>query len=190
MAQSPRSLTDIAHRLTKISKVTTAAQAKNKADKTSKFAKPARKIKPLAARKGLTIDELIKFANPDRVSNARRDQVTIVSFRVGGKPAGTKIFSKTMTYDNEVSPPQVRPHKHWIAKVEEDQHLKFNSAKVLAHCDCEDFKFVFEYALTHHGASTIKFSNGDPPVVKNPRLYPGICKHLWVLGKYLQKTKI
>ena len=187
MAQSPRSLTEIARRLTHIVRVTSASQIK---DRDFKKKKAMRKIKPLSPRKGMTIAELLQHANEDRIGNAKRDQVTITAFRIGGKPAGTKIFSRTLTYDTSVRPTQIRPHKHWVTKVPDDAGLKFNRARVLVHCDCPDFLFTFEYALTHHGASSIKFSNGDPPIVKNPRLHPGVCKHIWVLCKYIQRAKV
>jgi hypothetical protein len=59
---------------------------------------------------------------------------------------------------------------------------------IIAH-NCEDFMFRHEYSLTHRwGASDIKFSNGEFPFDKNPGLAPTICKHLYVLLRYVRQN--
>ncbi len=42
-------------------------------------------------------------------------------------------------------------------------------------CSCPDFMYTWEVALTRKGASSIKYSNGDLPVDRNPRGTPGAC---------------
>lgn len=58
-------------------------------------------------------------------------------------------------------------------------------------CSCDDFAFVWEYALAKHGAAKIEYSNGDPPIDKNPHLRPGCCKHIYSLATTLiEKNKL
>lgn len=52
------------------------------------------------------------------------------------------------------------------------------SRKVFVSCNCDRFLYYYEYALTQHGASEIKYSNGRFPVEKNPTLIPSACKHI------------
>jgi len=56
--------------------------------------------------------------------------------------------------------------------------LSSNPERVWVTCDCENFTFQWEYALTKHGASSIYYCNGEPAVITNPRNIPGCCKHI------------
>jgi hypothetical protein len=60
--------------------------------------------------------------------------------------------------------------------------VETNGKQVVVDCGCDDFKFVFEYALNLKKAARLKRSNGEPPIEKNPRNRPGCCKHLYTLG--------
>lgn len=46
-------------------------------------------------------------------------------------------------------------------------------------CSCPFFLFHCEYALARVGSSEIKYSNGKPPYIKNPKYVPYLCKHLY-----------
>lgn len=48
-------------------------------------------------------------------------------------------------------------------------------------CSCEDFKFMYEWALHNRKAADIEYSNGEPPNIKNPQYKPALCKHLCAL---------
>lgn len=52
-------------------------------------------------------------------------------------------------------------------------------------CTCDDFMFVWEYALAKQGAAKIEYSNGEPPIDTNPQLRPGCCKHIYCLATTL-----
>lgn len=57
-------------------------------------------------------------------------------------------------------------------------------------CSCPKFKFYHEYALHFHGYADIVFSNGEPPVQKNPQYKRKVqgcqtCKHLVAFANYL-----
>ena len=53
-------------------------------------------------------------------------------------------------------------------------------------CECGDFWCHWEYALNKRGASDIQYSNGEPPVVTNPRNIAGVCKHIMALFMQIQ----
>jgi hypothetical protein len=71
----------------------------------------------------------------------------------------------------------------------EGPNKKIHESRCTVACECPYFMFYCEYALTQHGASRIFFSNGAPPVDKNPRLIPWVCKHLLKAFAFIQHTK-
>lgn len=197
MAQN---LTSVARRLVRVHRLEAAEkrkQAKSAAKKTLKTVsrnpaqkaavRTVRKIKPVAASRGLTCTEILSVIPPDRIDNAKRDNVTMVSFNVN-KRDPNKAFSRTLTRDSTKKPVVVRPHRHWITKTEKDK--PFHKSKLQVSCDCPDWMFTWEVAMTRHGASWIKYSNGDPPIFKNPRQVAGGCKHIAVLLAFVRKHRI
>jgi hypothetical protein len=54
---------------------------------------------------------------------------------------------------------------------------------IIAACECDNFKYYWEYALHHWGSAVIKYSNGEAPEFTNPGLQPGLCKHLYKLAE-------
>lgn len=59
---------------------------------------------------------------------------------------------------------------------------------VVSH-NCENYVFTFEYANAASGASRIVYGNGDPPVVTNPSMATGLCKHLVKAARTLIKSE-
>lgn len=51
--------------------------------------------------------------------------------------------------------------------------------------NCDDFWSTWEYALAKRGAANSEYSNGEPPVVRNPKFVPGCCKHIFRLSELL-----
>ena len=45
-------------------------------------------------------------------------------------------------------------------------------------CTCPYFKFYCEAALHKYAAADIIYSNGERPIITNPRMLPMVCKHL------------
>jgi hypothetical protein len=59
-------------------------------------------------------------------------------------------------------------------------------------CGCPDYRFRWAYANNNRDASpmgrdSINQCNGDRPVLTNPKLQPGLCKHLLALKDQLNK---
>jgi hypothetical protein len=70
--------------------------------------------------------------------------------------------------------------------------------RVRLRCECEAFYFWFIYANKLHealaGGDFPKYRRKTPPPpvglpYKNPRNYPGMCKHLFALGKALRTAE-
>ena len=79
-----------------------------------------------------------------------------------------------------------RKHKQWIEDLSKKGLVE--SKDIWVSCSCPRFKFMWEYALAKIGASSIKYSNGEPPVETNPRLKKAACKHVFVcLNNILRK---
>lgn len=66
-------------------------------------------------------------------------------------------------------------------------NLSGKNVNIVCSCDCENFMYMWEYALAHFKASFIKYSNGEPPVTTNPGLIPAACKHLWLAFRTIQQ---
>ena len=51
-------------------------------------------------------------------------------------------------------------------------------ALVWVSCDCEDFRYRLEYALTEKKSSDLLHAQAEPPRKTNPRMQTRLCKHL------------
>jgi hypothetical protein len=68
--------------------------------------------------------------------------------------------------------------------------IKFLNKKydVKVSCSCPDYMYAgWEYANHEVGASDIIYGNGEPPLIKNPDLRPGLCKHLLALRQLIKE---
>ncbi|QBQ74619.1 hypothetical protein BcepSauron_239 [Burkholderia phage BcepSauron] len=52
---------------------------------------------------------------------------------------------------------------------------------VAVSCSCPDFRYRWEVALNRKQAAEIEYSNGELPVIRNPRMTTSSCKHLFKL---------
>lgn len=129
----------------------------------------------------LSTKELIQnIPNEPDARNSR--YVRIIKAMKQGK--GDEYHYNTITRIPGESP---RKHKQWIKDL--SGKGLYNSTEIFVSCDCERFKFKWEYALWKRGASMIKFSNGEPPVTTNPNLHPAACKHCYVVLSDILKKK-
>jgi hypothetical protein len=154
----------------------------------NKFSPQYKASKNIPKPKGMTCDELLLSATPNVKAKAKEDQVTVTSL----VKRNNFIYSTTLTYDNSKSPPQVRKHKQYIQyfDLEKDGGKPFSKSKIKVSCTCDFHKYYLEYALTKEGASWIKFSNGEFPIVRNPKLKKTICKHMYVLLRTLKREGV
>lgn len=69
--------------------------------------------------------------------------------------------------------------RYLIYKFYEPEKKNLAQSKCYVHCSCPYFLYFLEVALTARGTSSVINSNGQYPRVRNPRLRPYLCKHLF-----------
>lgn len=145
------------------------------------------------SKKGLTLRKLLRGTPKLMIHNAR--DVELLSLKKT-KTRSKMPAIKAETYtDDPWRPGKVRrKHKTFIigADVDDDgnpsQKPVNRHKKVICSCDCENYVFTWEYANAAHGASRIVYGNGNPPVVTNPNMAYGLCKHLVAVATEIIKT--
>lgn len=66
-----------------------------------------------------------------------------------------------------------------------------STAGVWASCSCEFFLYNCEVALSLKGSSSLIYSNGKLPIVKNPTYIPWLCKHSYpAVKRAIQLKKV
>ncbi len=57
--------------------------------------------------------------------------------------------------------------------------ITFIDSKLHVHfsCSCLDLCFRFEFSNEKKNAGIIEYSNGEAPIVTNPKMLPSLCKH-------------
>lgn len=134
----------------------------------------------------LNLEQLLKRTPKDRIDSAAG--VKILS------PVSRSIIKKNPVLKADVFS-AVNPKGERVAKptkyklrVEnlDGADSKFSEGNLKVSCTCSDFWATWEYALNKKGAADIKYCNGQPPDIKNPRRIPGVCKHLY---RFLKSIK-
>lgn len=59
--------------------------------------------------------------------------------------------------------------------------LNGGDAPAVVSCSCKDFKYRWEYANAQSQNAEIKYSNGQPALVTNPKNKKQLCKHLYAI---------
>lgn len=143
-------------------------------------------------KNGMTLRQLLR-STPRLMMNNSLD-VKIVEFTKTRTKSGLPAIKGVTVTKDPFRPDKVeRRHNTFIIGMETinndpvDKPLNRHK-KVICSCSCESYMYTFEYANAAHGASRIVYGNGDPPVVTNPKLAPGLCKHLVALATKLIKT--
>lgn len=146
-------------------------------------AMPVRMLPETAASKrGMTLRQLVRGSPRLMFNNAVDVEAKkIIKKRTAtGRPV---IQGQMVTYDQWRTDRIRRVHDCHIIGMDDEQDKPVNRhRKVLVQCSCENFVYVFEYANASVGASRLIYSNGEPPLMTNPRLAPGCCKHLIALA--------
>ena len=86
-----------------------------------------------------------------------------------------KLFSKNPIL-NVVTKTVTNGNKH-------QQKIKLQGKHYWVSCNCENFKFQWEYALSLYGGTSIIYGNGESAEKTNPSNSPGVCKHLYKIIK-------
>jgi len=144
-------------------------------------------------KKGMPLRKLLR-GTPRLMMNNSVDVEILELKRTKTRSGLPAIKAITVTNDPYRPTKVIRKHKTFIIGAELDAELNpadkpvNKQKKVICSCDCENFVFTFEYANAASGASRIVYGNGEPPVVTNPTMAPGLCKHLVAVATRLIKS--
>lgn len=125
------------------------------------------------AEKGMSITQLLKNT-PAYIKLTARDTVILKKYTSASTKGGHHALKGICKSDRKGA----KPHKCSVIGLDKEQSVISKQKRVVVSCDCEFFMYYSEYALTTWGAARIKFSNGEPAVVRNPGNLPLVCKHL------------
>lgn len=141
-------------------------------------------------RKGMTLHQLIS-STPQLFKNNAVD-VEAYKWRKTRTKGGKPVVQGVMWTNDPWRPKRTRRyHETYVIGLDADKDKPVHKhKKVLVQCTCESFVYTYEYANAKRGASYLIYSNGDPPVWMNPRMVPGMCKHLIALSKIILEEKL
>lgn len=132
----------------------------------------------------LNLKQLVQKTDEGRKERARFVKLTGVKtghLQNGLGYVACKSYS-THHIDKKGKPVRnTNPQHHITVITFMDHKLNVNVA-----CSCEDNTFRWEVANWYKDASEIEYSNGFRPNVTNPRLKPGLCKHMYALVERIQ----
>lgn len=127
--------------------------------------------KPVKGR-GLNAMQLIRKVAKTQLANSQYVQIKSVQ-RNKNKP-----LLKFTTITRE---PNQKPRVHVQRIYATDPNYTgplYLCPSIRVACDCGNNLFQWEIANAYHGVSDVIYSNGDFPIVTNPSLRPGCCKHI------------
>jgi hypothetical protein len=136
-----------------------------------------------AKRKGgLSLRQALLFTPPYNFNKAKDVVVKAYNPKGRTKSGYPAIIGTLLTVDGE----HHTPKQVTIIGFEKGVKIK-DQAKVLVSCNCGNWTFVWEYAMSTWGAANIIHSNGQPASWTNSSNHPGVCKHLVALAKLVIK---
>jgi len=134
--------------------------------------------------KGLTAVQLIKKVAKTQLANSSYVQIKSV------QKHKTKPLIKFTTITRE---PGQQPRMHTQRIYASDPNYVgplYLCPSIRIACDCGNNLFQWEVANVYRGVSDVIYSNGDFPIVTNPGLRPGCCKHILKCLLFMVYAKI
>ncbi len=123
----------------------------------------------------LTYNYIYRRTPREYIDRARDINVKLIT----KTPKGKYIY-QTVTKSNG------NVHKQWVRPLKNKSGV---NQDVVLWCDCGNFTYENEYVLWKKNSSNIVSSNGNPPVVRNPKRVTKLCKHLTaVMDDYKRRT--
>ena len=122
---------------------------------------------------GLSIIQLLRKVGKTQILNSKYVRIKRVQFN-----QEKNLFKiETQTYDPETK--QYRTHIQRIYPADRSYKGKLSDCpRIKVACNCGNYLFCAEVALSYHNAADIIYSDGSYPIIKNPSLKPQVCKHL------------
>lgn len=145
--------------------------------------------------RGLPLRKMLRGTPRLMINNSAEVDILELG-KVKTRAGSPGIKAKCLTRDPFRPNKTQRVREVFIIGIEKDKDDNFVDKPVNAHkkvlvsCSCESFVFTFEYANAAHGASRLVYGNGEPPVVTNPQLQYGLCKHLVKVAQHIIKKDL
>lgn len=134
--------------------------------------------KPKPKNVGMTLPQLAGRTTRDRIDRAQH--VKILQTKTGYDNQGQAYIAGQTTTVRKVD------DKGKLVRYKGPKYVTMitfidRSLHCLVSCSCSDNLFRWEVANTKRKASEVEYSNGDDPTTTNPRMNPGLCKHLYAV---------
>jgi hypothetical protein len=118
------------------------------------------------------------LANTPRVNLLAAKDVVVgqMQKKVNAKTGFKRVSAVTYTATDPKGYNIPKPKKYTsvVTQISDKNHVEVS-------CTCDNFWSTWEVALHAKGAARIRFSNGEMPNIRNPRMIAGCCKHLVAL---------
>lgn len=136
----------------------------------------------------MTIKQVLANCTRDRILLAK--DVTIKTVVEGYDKAsrGPVIKAKTTSLRDDKGRRRDKPPVYNTEVKGLDVGKPLSKQYVEVSCSCEDHCYFWEYALNKAGVAQIRYSNGQPPEMKNLRHIPGACKHVIRVFDYILRS--
>jgi len=95
-----------------------------------------------------------------------------------GKVYELKYYVRCLDGNRRVTLRYVGNKKPGINRREQEDPEPNLNTQLWASCGCPWHMYVCEYSLAKQSSSDIIYSNGQPPVIKNPHMIGWCCKHV------------
>lgn len=128
--------------------------------------------------KGMTLDKLLAKTRPAQIELSANVVIKNVRKLFHKKTLDPVIVAETYSKKTGKGTTGYDKYVTYVEALHTKKSDKFSETLVHVGCSCPFFLFYAEYALHKYNAAEIRFSNGEPPVVRNPKERPLLCKHL------------
>lgn len=118
----------------------------------------------------LTVKDIMAKVIPATKLKSRRVKTLSIAPMRGIKQLPNYYVYRAITQNQE------NGHKYKITVFSPTKRITL-ATKVVIDDPCPVFVFKYEYALAKRGNAFIFRTNGEPPVITNPRLIPGLSHH-------------
>jgi len=141
--------------------------------------------KPPPPPKGLTAKVLLRYAKRTSLKNATAVRIYVTyTARVKDKPGLFRFVAAKLPRDLRTG--IIQPKTFWVRSLQPT--LPLSRAKLQVECNCEDDLYTYNYARDRHGACVRPKHNGEPPDVRNPNMWPGVCCHGVAILEWILET--
>lgn len=139
--------------------------------------------------KGMTLRQLLK--NTPRLMREHGAECDVSGVTRMRTAKGLPAVKALVVHKDPFRPEKiVRRHEVIIVGLDDPNKTINKNRRVMVSCKCENFVFMWEYALAVHGAARVIYGNGEPPTMTNLAQVPGVCKHITALANVIMAEDI